>query len=478
MARRFIAGDVVLPLLLALRLGAPAWAGSPLALACGHDTLDFQSTAWKTLPAVAHPAHADVQAFTTPDAIQVRFTLHAPMPGDSVTLSVDPYRDGRGEYRFTVTREGIESATCTFDHGWSGAWEAHVQAASDTWQCLITVPFDSLRYPKAGKVQWGLGFGRRTPAPALAAVALTVPPMHPVLVHSKNETTATDSDTVSCSLTPNLGMQLVLPDGENARPQLAAAPGELTSMFGQYRPFFQQGHTYVTTPFLNPAFQDTLSLLTGEVVASFSFQRNHDEAAGSGVSVNWSRPYGDRRVSLVASWMALHDAGGDSQSRKLTGTVRLNRHLELGSSLSEQDTARFHDGQLGATLTLNPQSPTHLNLSWSGGTWQGQPDSKAIVSGVVGAGPRTQLDVSYVTRDSLPFSTPIHVRSWRGSLRYQLSRSRAVTCGVRQDEQGGCTLYGSFRRQIWDSQDMILTLGDPGTSGYHPEVFLKIVDRL
>jgi hypothetical protein len=88
------------------------------------------------------------------------------VPSDRVVVYLDPFRDLRSGYFFSVSAAGVLwDGTLFNDMGsedtWDGIWEGRARRSGSGWSCELRIPFSQLRF-RPGKDQvWGFNFRRR-----------------------------------------------------------------------------------------------------------------------------------------------------------------------------------------------------------------------------------------------------------------------------------------------------------------------------
>lgn len=89
---------------------------------------------------------------------------------DFFSVFVDPLRDGRTGYVFTVSAAGVQGDGALYnddwrDDSWDGVWESKVRRTADGWTVELRIPVSQLRLPPGGSAAWGVnvarGIGRR-----------------------------------------------------------------------------------------------------------------------------------------------------------------------------------------------------------------------------------------------------------------------------------------------------------------------------
>jgi hypothetical protein len=80
-------------------------------------------------------------------------------------LSLDPLRDRRSGFTFSVNPAG-SIADCVLyndawtDYSWDGIWEARAERYDFGWSLEMKIPFDQLRFPRRAEMLWGLNVQR------------------------------------------------------------------------------------------------------------------------------------------------------------------------------------------------------------------------------------------------------------------------------------------------------------------------------
>jgi hypothetical protein len=82
-------------------------------------------------------------------------------PADYVTVMLDPYRDRRTGYEFSVNPAGVKSDYAISNDGdedvaWDAVWEAATRIDSLGWTAEYSIPLSQLRYSSKGKGIFGL----------------------------------------------------------------------------------------------------------------------------------------------------------------------------------------------------------------------------------------------------------------------------------------------------------------------------------
>ena len=95
------------------------------------------------------------------------------VPSDRVVVFLDPFRDLRSGYFFSVSAAGVLWDGTLFndmdsDDSWDGVWEARVRrpargaaAPGSGWTCEMRIPFSQLRYRPGREQVWGVNIRRR-----------------------------------------------------------------------------------------------------------------------------------------------------------------------------------------------------------------------------------------------------------------------------------------------------------------------------
>ena len=90
---------------------------------------------------------------------------------DTITISIDPFRDAQRGYAFSVNGYGVQAdsllitnpAGITVDTSWNVLYQTAGQLVADGWVAEMAIPFKSLRYPAVGKGKahrWGFQIQR------------------------------------------------------------------------------------------------------------------------------------------------------------------------------------------------------------------------------------------------------------------------------------------------------------------------------
>jgi hypothetical protein len=82
-------------------------------------------------------------------------------PSDYVTVMLDPYRDRRTGYEFSVNPAGVKADYAISNDGdedvaWDAVWEAATRIDSLGWTAEYSIPLSQLRYSSRGKGTFGL----------------------------------------------------------------------------------------------------------------------------------------------------------------------------------------------------------------------------------------------------------------------------------------------------------------------------------
>lgn len=80
---------------------------------------------------------------------------------DLVSVYIDPYDDNTTGYNFRVNPLGVQSDAYIYNDGerdddWDAVWQSEVSRDKDGWYAEIKVPFSSIRYREADRMNWGL----------------------------------------------------------------------------------------------------------------------------------------------------------------------------------------------------------------------------------------------------------------------------------------------------------------------------------
>ena len=84
---------------------------------------------------------------------------------DSITLSLDPYRDGRTGYQFTLSPagsiyDGVLYNDSYSDETWDGVWEGKARVDGQGWTVEYRIPFGQLRFRPGVDAPWGINVKR------------------------------------------------------------------------------------------------------------------------------------------------------------------------------------------------------------------------------------------------------------------------------------------------------------------------------
>ncbi|HWO88740.1 MAG TPA: DUF5916 domain-containing protein, partial [Gemmatimonadales bacterium] len=88
-----------------------------------------------------------------------------PEPDDFVAIVLDPLRDRRTAWVFTVNPNGYQADGLVrsqedVDTDWNGVWDARSRIGAEGWTSEILIPWQLLRYP-SGSGSWGINFYRQ-----------------------------------------------------------------------------------------------------------------------------------------------------------------------------------------------------------------------------------------------------------------------------------------------------------------------------
>jgi len=103
---------------------------------------------------------------TAPDSVVARLSRRDDDPGsDSFGILLDPYRDKRTGYYFTVTAAGVLLDGVLMNDGWDdsswdGVWQARARRDTQGWSAEMKIPFSQLRFVAGPGMVWGVNFQR------------------------------------------------------------------------------------------------------------------------------------------------------------------------------------------------------------------------------------------------------------------------------------------------------------------------------
>ena len=92
------------------------------------------------------------------------------VPSDRIVVYLDPFRDLRSGYFFSISAAGVLWDGTLFndmgsDDSWDGVWQGRSRldraAAGAGWTCELRVPFSQLRFRPGKDQDWGFNFRRR-----------------------------------------------------------------------------------------------------------------------------------------------------------------------------------------------------------------------------------------------------------------------------------------------------------------------------
>jgi len=160
-------------------LGDAAWQGAPsVTRLTQSDPFEGQAPSESTWVWLAYDDDALYVAArcwdSRPDSIVaslVRRDLW--MPSDRVVIYLDPFRDLRSGYFFSVSAAGVLWDGTLFndmdsDDSWDGVWEGRARrdggahgGPGSGWTCEMRIPFSQLRFRPGKEQVWGFNFRRR-----------------------------------------------------------------------------------------------------------------------------------------------------------------------------------------------------------------------------------------------------------------------------------------------------------------------------
>ncbi|MBE0557699.1 MAG: carbohydrate binding family 9 domain-containing protein, partial [Proteobacteria bacterium] len=85
---------------------------------------------------------------------------------DHISVRIDSYHDHQTAYEFTISAAGVKIDVLQFndareeDVSWDVVWEGKTAVTDSGWSAEMRIPFAVLRFPPAGKQEWGIQFIR------------------------------------------------------------------------------------------------------------------------------------------------------------------------------------------------------------------------------------------------------------------------------------------------------------------------------
>jgi hypothetical protein len=88
------------------------------------------------------------------------------VPSDRIVVYLDPFRDLRSGYFFSISAAGVLWDGTLFndtgsDDTWDGVWEGRARRSGSGWTCELRIPFSQLRFRPGVEQVWGFNFRRR-----------------------------------------------------------------------------------------------------------------------------------------------------------------------------------------------------------------------------------------------------------------------------------------------------------------------------
>ena len=86
--------------------------------------------------------------------------------GDSITIALDTFHDGRNAYEFGTNPAGAKWDAQMVNEGkevnanWDGVWYVKSHVVEDGWTAEVGIPFKTLKFPNTGMQTWGINFER------------------------------------------------------------------------------------------------------------------------------------------------------------------------------------------------------------------------------------------------------------------------------------------------------------------------------
>ena len=103
---------------------------------------------------------------TAPDSVIARLSRRDQDSGsDNFAVFLDPFRDKRTGYYFSVNAAGTLSDGVLFNDGWDddswdGVWSARAHRDGEGWTAEMRIPFSQLRFSTSENMVWGVNFQR------------------------------------------------------------------------------------------------------------------------------------------------------------------------------------------------------------------------------------------------------------------------------------------------------------------------------
>ena len=88
------------------------------------------------------------------------------VPSDRIVVYLDPFRDLRSGYFFSISAAGVLWDGTLFndtdsDDSWDGVWEGRARRSGSGWTCEMRIPFSQLHFRPGREQVWGFNFRRR-----------------------------------------------------------------------------------------------------------------------------------------------------------------------------------------------------------------------------------------------------------------------------------------------------------------------------
>jgi hypothetical protein len=128
-----------------------------------------------SLPTRAHLSHDSRALFITfickddPHAVRARMAKREDIGSDDrVVVYLDTFRDGQRAYIFAanplgIQKDGVLTEGQDDDYSFDTLWHAEGKLTEDGFVVRMTIPFKSLRFPRAPEQSWGIALGRIIP---------------------------------------------------------------------------------------------------------------------------------------------------------------------------------------------------------------------------------------------------------------------------------------------------------------------------
>jgi hypothetical protein len=247
----------------------------------------------------------------------------------------------------------------------------------------------------------------------------------------------------------------------------------------------------------NTATQASVNLNSGECWANVEYERvgatfnpflgfaTLTDIQGPVLSAGWNRRQTRwfDRVSVGGSLQDFTLASGPGPrlarfDRNVYANGKLHNPIDFGASVEYLAFLGFNDRHYSANLGYNSDFPNHFGISWSGGTFHGQPFDSVTVSANASPNPHLQMSISYLTDDYLPQTTPTHNRVWHGGVTWLWTGTRSLTVALREESGGFVNVYTVYRNEFSWGKQLIIVLGDPNTLTNSSRILIKLVNRL